>query len=55
MRAQAGFHADDTSWQLLERPFEIQPSDLLTKSNLPVGPEADQVKNLLADIDADDG
>src|SRR4051794_38763821 len=55
MRAQAGFHADDTSGPLLERPFEIQPPDLLAKSNLPVGPEPDQVKNLLADIDADDG
>src|SRR4051812_29357927 len=52
-RAQAGFHANNTGRQLLKRLFQIQPPDLLAKSNLPVGPEPDEMKNLLANVDAD--
>ena len=54
MRAQASFHANDTRWQLLERVFETESSDLLTKGDLPVDTQSDDVKNLLADIDTDD-
>jgi hypothetical protein len=54
VRAQAGFHADDTPRQLLERVFQTQSPDLLPESNLPVDTEPDEVKNLLADVNAND-
>src|SRR5262245_40973454 len=54
MRAQTSFHANDTRWQLLERVFETESSDLLTKGDLPIDTQSDDVKNLLADIDTDD-
>jgi len=54
VRAQAGFHADDARWQPLERVFETQSPDLPPEGNLPVDAQPDEVKNLLADVDADD-
>ena len=54
VRAQARLHADDARRQLLERICESQPLDLPAEGNLAVGAEPDEVKNLLADIDADD-
>jgi hypothetical protein len=53
MRAQAGFHANDARWQLLERIFGAQPSDLPAKGNCPIGTQSNEVKNLLADVDTD--
>jgi divalent metal cation (Fe/Co/Zn/Cd) transporter len=35
--AQAGFHAHDARWQLLEHIFEAQPPDLPAKGNCPIG------------------
>jgi hypothetical protein len=55
VRAQAGFHADDARWQLLEGVFEAQPSGLLTEGDLLIGTEPDAVKHLLTDVNADDG
>ena len=54
MRAQAGSHTNDARWQPLERVFETQSPDLSPEGNLPVDPQPDDMKNLLADIDADD-
>src|SRR5262249_1788215 len=50
--AQASFHADDARLQLLVRVFETQSPDLLPEGNLPVDAKPDNVKNLLADVDA---
>jgi hypothetical protein len=54
VRVQASFHADDARLQLLECVFETQSPDLLAEGNLPVDANPDDVKNLLADVDADD-
>jgi len=51
--AQASFHADDARLQLPVRVFETQSPDLLPEGNLPVDAKPDNVKNLLADVDAD--
>ena len=50
--AEAGFHPHNAGWQLLESFFECQPLDLPSESNLAVGAKADNVENLLADIDS---
>src|ERR1700731_1590504 len=54
VRAQTGFHADDARRQLLERVFETQSPDLPAKGNLAIGAQSDEVKNLFADVDAND-
>src|SRR6516165_3288809 len=54
MRAQAGFHADDARRQLLEDLFEIQSPDPPPEGDLAVDAEPDEVKYVLADVDADD-
>jgi hypothetical protein len=46
--------ANDARWQLLERVFETQSPDLPPEGNLPVDTKPDDVKNLLAYVDADD-
>jgi hypothetical protein len=53
MRAQAGVHANDARWQLLEHIFEAQPPDLPAKGDCPISAQANEVKNLLADVDTD--
>jgi len=53
MRAQAGFHANDARWQLLKHIFEAQPPDLPAKGDGPIDAQANEVKNLLADVDTD--
>jgi len=52
MRAQAGFHAHNTLGQILERRNQSHPLDLLAQHKLPVIIEANQVKNVFADINA---
>jgi hypothetical protein len=54
MRAQASFHANDARWQLLERVFKTQSRYLPAEGDLPIDAQSDKVKNLLADVDADD-
>ena len=49
--AQAGFHAHDARWQLLEHIFETRPPDLPAKGDCPIGAQANEVKNFLADVD----
>jgi hypothetical protein len=53
VRAQASFHADDARRHLLERRRETQALDLPSEDNLPVDAKSNQVKDLLADVDAD--
>jgi len=53
MRAEACLHADDAARQLLENVNERQTLDLASKNDLPVPIETDDVKNILANIDAD--
>jgi hypothetical protein len=53
MSAQAGFHADNARRQLLEGVSEAQSPDPPAEGNLPVGGEPDEVKHVLADVDAD--
>jgi hypothetical protein len=47
MRTQAGFHANNAGRQLFEYFFGIPALDLLTKSNLPVGLEPNEMKTSL--------
>jgi hypothetical protein len=54
MRAQASFHANDARRQLLERVFETQSPDLPAEGELPINTQSDDMKNLLADVDAND-
>ena len=54
MRAQASFHADDARRQLFEDVAETQSLDPPSEGNLSVGSDADEVKYVLADVDADD-
>jgi hypothetical protein len=53
MRAQTGFHADDARRQLLKGVFESQSPDPSPEGNFPIGVEPDEVKHVLADVDAD--
>ena len=55
VRAQARFHTDDARRQPLERIFEAQSFafDLPTQGNPSIGAQSDEVKDLLADVDAD--
>ena len=55
MCAEAGFHADHTRWKLFEGLGQRQPFDLATQNNLAVSAEADDMKDFLADVDADRG
>jgi hypothetical protein len=54
VRAHASLHADGAWSQLLERIFETQSPDLPAEGDLPIDTKPDQVKNFLADVDADD-
>jgi hypothetical protein len=54
VRAQPSFHADGAWSQLLERIFETLSPDLTAEGDVPIDVKPDQVKNLLADVDADD-
>jgi hypothetical protein len=53
MRAQAGLHANHARWQLLKHIFEAQPPDLSAKGDCPIGAQANEVKDLLADVYTD--
>ena len=53
VRAKACLHSDHTRWQLLEGLGQRQSLDLAPKSNLAVNAEADDVKDFLANVDAD--
>ncbi|WP_164829502.1 hypothetical protein [Sinorhizobium meliloti] len=53
MGAQAGFHADDARRQLPERVGKGQSLDLATERDPPISIEANDVKDVLADVDAD--
>jgi len=53
MRAEAGFHTDHARRQFLERVGERQSLDFATERDLPIGIKADDMKNILSDIDAD--
>jgi hypothetical protein len=53
--AEARFHADDAWRQQPEGLNERQSLDLATESNLAVGAKPNDVKDVLADIDADRG
>ena len=53
VRAQAGFHANDARRQLLEDISETQAPDLPSESDRSVGAEANEVKHILADVDAE--
>jgi hypothetical protein len=53
MRAQAGFHTDDAAWQLLEGRHQRQTFDLTPQYDLAVEIKADQMEDVLADVDAD--
>jgi hypothetical protein len=53
MRAQAGFHGDDARRQFLDSIFETQSADSPAEGNLPIAGQPDEVKHLLADVDAD--
>lgn len=55
MRTQARFQADDATRQLLECRRQSQPSDLASQDNPAIARKADDVKNVLTDVDADDG
>ena len=55
MGAEASLHADNASRQLLERLLERQAADFTSERNLTVSAKADEVKDFLADIDADRG
>jgi len=52
MCAQAGFHGDDAQRQLLKGIFETQSPDPPAQGDLPIGGDPDEVKHLLADVDA---
>jgi hypothetical protein len=51
MCAQAGLHANDARWQLLEHIFEARPPDLPATGDCPIGAQANEVKNFLANVD----
>jgi len=51
MCAQAGLHANDARWQLLEHIFETRAPDLPAKRDCPIGAQANEVKNFLANVD----
>jgi hypothetical protein len=53
VRTQASFHANDTAGQLLERFFKSQSPDHFAKSDLAVSTKADEMKDILADVDTD--
>ena len=53
MGAQAGFHGDDARRPLLEGIFETQSPNPPAEGNLPICGEPDEVKHVLADVDAD--
>ncbi|WP_247511851.1 hypothetical protein, partial [Bradyrhizobium sp. 157] len=55
MGAEARLHADDARRQLFKDRNERQPLDLTTKSNLAVRAKANDVEDVLADIDANRG
>ena len=52
MRAEASLHADDARRQLPECLDKRQALDLPTEGNTSIRAEADNVKNLLANVDA---
>jgi hypothetical protein len=54
VRAQTGFHPDDTARQVLECVFENQSPDLPADGDLAVVAQSDEVKNLFADVDTND-
>lgn len=51
-RAEASLHADDARRQLLEGIDKRQALDLPTEGNTSIRVEADNMKNLLANVDA---
>jgi hypothetical protein len=53
MRAEASLHADDARRQLLEGIDKRQTLDLPAEGNTSIRAEADNVKDLLANVDAD--
>jgi hypothetical protein len=55
MIAQTRYHADNDVRQLGELLFDSQAFHFIAKRKLPIEIEADDVKNVLADIDADRG
>ena len=52
MCAEAGLHAHDTRRQLFERLGKGQPLDFAAQRNLPVGVKADDMENILSDVEA---
>jgi hypothetical protein len=55
VRAEAGFHPDDARRQRLECVDQRQPLNLAVERDLASAVEADEVEDILADVDADDG
>jgi hypothetical protein len=55
MRAEAGFHPDDARRQRLECVDQRQPLYLAPEDDLASVVEADEVEDILANVDADNG
>jgi hypothetical protein len=55
VRARTGLHADQTAGQIRKTPLKLLPRTLQLQNNCAALIEGQQVKRVLADIDADCG
>ena len=55
MRARAGLEADEAGWQIDEPAYELAPRYLDAQGDGAALVEADEVKRVFADVEADGG
>jgi hypothetical protein len=53
VRARADLHADQTAWEIGKTPLKLLPRTLQLENNCSALIEAQQMKGVLANIDAD--